>query len=741
MANGELARVLDLADQLDRCAAGSGRDLRERALAGLGIDELARMAMQRRAVLEREVAELEAAREFGAPLRRARTELDAIRERVATGIADAGLAITDPIPPSTLRTITLALLLADSGDRAGARARLDAIPPRERAPIVDIHLAMLADLPAAAAIYAARAQLAVEWAGSGRVEPARTTAARGRRKFFHASPDRTLAVWYAEGVELRRLDTGELVHDLGAADVKSAGFSSGGRLVAAGGFDGSIAVYDVATGVELQRFHVPDHLIEDVVFSTRGRVAAVARSPFDRTFDLHVWDLADRRVVARIDKVKESPVLVDDLLLFPTSTALVARAYDGSVRWTLPGTGIMLAEDGRRLARSSGDASEIVTFDLTTGQAEAPQPIALRSVKWLGRDAVIGRDTDGIVHLDLRSGKRTPVSLDAEQGGVAISNTDNTVRYLDPRDLHQIGRPRSEVRLYVGEAIHAHGKRWPIGGGASTPCPVELAGGDPVGRLVALASRKTTDLVDPRTCKVVKTYQQPVLAGWSDGATLVIRDDDKLAIVDTKTGAKVRIDVESERAFVLPDGKLFLGSYREVALVERDGRLAGKGKGDFGTYFPDPRGHGIWIVKDKVLEHRADPLAETATAIRHGVADAKTVVMARSAIRFAIRDEAEITVVGPEHPATTIAVPRDVPFALTPDGRSLVLAHADAIELVDVDTGITSGWLIPRGETGWLRIAGTRMGGTPLAIGEGSALQWRRNEHVLPGWIVRGGER
>src|SRR5262249_14976128 len=110
----------------------------------------------------------------------------------------------------------------------------------------------------------------------------------------HADPrDTLLHVWDVEqGRELQRMDG----HAVGTACVA---FSPNGRIVASGGFDGSIRCWEVVSGQEVLTLQKPQDdrvtsrtMVRSLAFSGDGRVLASGGSMYP-TQTCYLWDLEE----------------------------------------------------------------------------------------------------------------------------------------------------------------------------------------------------------------------------------------------------------------------------------------------------------------------------------------------------------------------------------------------------------------------------------------------------------------
>jgi WD40 repeat protein len=123
------------------------------------------------------------------------------------------------------------------------------------------------------------------------------------KSLWSAGSDATVRRWsMADGQEVNQLQ----IRGHQREQLQSAAFTPGGNTVVTGGmFDDSLIVWDLKTGQERFKIHVPDTLGSVLEVSPDGRVlasAAVQITSTDRDFDeaIHLWDLATGRELLKI---------------------------------------------------------------------------------------------------------------------------------------------------------------------------------------------------------------------------------------------------------------------------------------------------------------------------------------------------------------------------------------------------------------------------------------------------------
>jgi WD40 repeat protein/tetratricopeptide (TPR) repeat protein len=196
------------------------------------------------------------------------------------------------------------------------------------------------------------------------------------------TPDgKTVLVAAYSGVQVFEADTGKYLRQLqsGPAPLWSVSPSPDGKLAAAGGEDGKLYIWDVATGLPVLAAPLHTAPIQSVQFSPDGQTIGTAAS--DGTVRITGIDGTTRLIVADIGAIVISISFSPDGSRFAVAGFDgLARVYDtksGALVFAFRGDGAVLraaefSPDGKTLA-AAGDDVKVYFFDLAlAGGANTP---------------------------------------------------------------------------------------------------------------------------------------------------------------------------------------------------------------------------------------------------------------------------------------------------------------------------------------------------------------------------------
>ena len=263
---------------------------------------------------------------------------------------------------------------------------------------------------------------------------ARVAVSPDGRSFAAAGADGTVRVWDAA--------TGEVIQTLEGHDgsVLAVAFSPDGRTIASSGRDGTIRIWDPASGDELRSLEGHDGAVFGVAFSPDG--GTIASSGKDGT--VRIWDTASGDALRTLEghhgAVRAVAFSPDGGTLASGGADSTVRLWDpasGDARATLSGhsssvNAVAFSPGGGALASASDDDTVLI-WDPSSGAG--------------GEDPLYGHDGD-VLDVTFGPGGRT----------IASAGDDGTVRIWDTASRELLRTLTGHVGSVSGVAFSPDGR-------------------------------------------------------------------------------------------------------------------------------------------------------------------------------------------------------------------------------------------------------------------------------------------
>ncbi|HJT78399.1 MAG TPA: WD40 repeat domain-containing protein, partial [Gemmataceae bacterium] len=383
------------------------------------------------------------------------------------------------------------------------------------------------------------------------------------------APDgRTLAAGYDDGtIRLWDPATGKEVRRWHppAEKVYAIAFSPDGKVIASGGPDGKVYLWEVATGKRrLVIGSAAGGGTRCLAFAPDGATVAAAGPGLGKTIGL--WDTTTGKAVRQLPGGREG---AEGIAFSRDGRRLASAGRDGTLRlldvataraiWELPNKchrgALAFSPDGEALATSYGD---VLVLDAATGKQvrRLPGPGGANALSFSpdGRTLAAGYESGTIALWDPATGKnRVPLPGHLERAGsiafapdgktVATGSDDKTARLWETAS----GKERRRFEGHMGR----------VGAVAFTPDGKMLATGSP-GQIL-LYDLATGKRVPRFTGSVLGAFRIAVLPDGRHLVTATLGGGDRMRLWEMATGKEVRQYPPDKQVWALalsPDGKV-----------------------------------------------------------------------------------------------------------------------------------------------------------------------------------------
>lgn len=158
--------------------------------------------------------------------------------------------------------------------------------------------------------------------------------------------------------------------------IQSLAFSPDGRVLATGGSDSIVKLWDVSSGQELKTLKGHTSGVGALAFNPDGTLLASAASGFDST--IRLWDVASGQVLTTFKHIN-----VESLAFSPDGHILASGGSEGAKLWEIPSgrelksllqgalkvNSLVFSPDGRTLACANSLTNSLTLWDVHSGKA------------------------------------------------------------------------------------------------------------------------------------------------------------------------------------------------------------------------------------------------------------------------------------------------------------------------------------------------------------------------------------
>lgn len=296
------------------------------------------------------------------------------------------------------------------------------------------------------------------------------------------SPDGKLLVTIGKSdgiVDLWDANTGEYKNSLIGNDrskIKTVGFSENGRIIATGGWDGTIHLWATKHGVHLMPFSGHKGSINNIVFSSDG--ITILSKGSDNT--VHLWDAMTGKLLKTIDGYTES---ISNVSFTPDGKTIASWSYNETLRLWNTSTGKLLKQHKLNVLKGSVNYFRFSSTGNTFTTMSNWSTVSLWNVN---TGQLINRLSERIHYIE-------QIHYSPDGKTIAGRTVDNTVLIWDA-NTGQLINTLSGIMGNLGQ--------------------IKFSADGSI--IISRSSENTTQLWDPKTGQLIKTISG--ISGNIDGA-------------------------------------------------------------------------------------------------------------------------------------------------------------------------------------------------------------------------------
>jgi WD40 repeat protein len=400
------------------------------------------------------------------------------------------------------------------------------------------------------------------WSSGARAEPPEDKPGRRTDQYGDTLPEGAIA----------RLGTVRLRH---TELVLSLAYSPDGKLIASGGRDNVICLWDANTGREVRRLTAPDHWFDQIAFSPDGMLLA-AVNHYDEIIQL--WSISDGKQVFKLKGICAA--------FTPDGKSLATGGKDKLIRFWDPSKGkevrrlaghekevrsLAFSPDGAMLASGSGDET-VRIWNVATGksiQKIGPFQNEVRSIAFALAGKRLGLTANGRFHL-----YDTAMDEQVRKIGTAKEEVRDVLSSPNGTEFATTGRCRVQFwDAATGKMLRSiSSKSWDFYES------VDSLAISPDGRQLACAVFESTicrfDLTTSEELLFPQAHQKPIhdIAVAPDGKTIATASGDRtVRRWETLTGKELRV-LRGHKYGVYsvafsPDGRMLASSGQDEKVI------------------------------------------------------------------------------------------------------------------------------------------------------------------------------
>ena len=322
--------------------------------------------------------------------------------------------------------------------------------------------------------------------------------------------------------------------------ISSSSFSPDGKTIASASYDGTVKLWDSATGKEIKTFEATSNRIDSIAFFPDGKTIITASNYGTVKF----WDITTGKEIKtyKFKNPEENPR--SSIKLSSDGKIITLTSFDGTVKQWDSDTG----KEITNFQASFGMDGSLVSSDAKIIVFRPNNGFDGRFKLW---DSITGKEIKTLEKY--AKGLYSPIGLSPDSKTIALASPDNSLKLLD---------------IATGKEI----KTFKINSSLGAP-EVSFS---PDGKTIALPSPSAVKLLDIETEKEIKTFKINSISGVRElrfspnGKTIAFTSDDAVNLLDSAIGVEIKtLEGHSEGVTSVS----FSSNGKNIASASRDGTV------------------------------------------------------------------------------------------------------------------------------------------------------------------------